>query len=167
MKPLNPALFFLSFVQVRPWTIHKVDGEGRKKRLQNAQPQKELLRSTGDWGVPQQAASGKVDSQKHRLPILFHRYSVSPEPSSSRRIAGRRLGLPFFDMPANESSISGSDMTAWSPTSYQGNQSWEYYPQRLRYPTSMDNADPSGFAQALEKLGGDNTTMTPLWWAIH
>ena len=79
----------------------------------------------------------------------------------------RRLGLPFFDMPANESSISGSDMTAWSPTSYQGNQSWEYYPQRLRYPTSMDNADPSGFAQALEKLGGDNTTMTPLWWAIH
>lgn len=79
----------------------------------------------------------------------------------------RRLGLPFFDMPANESSISGSDMTAWSPTSYQGNQSWEYYPQRLRYPTSMDNADPSGFAQALEKLGGANTTMTPLWWAIH
>jgi len=42
-------------------------GEGWKKRLQNAQPQKELLRSTGDWGVPQQAASGKVDSQKHRL----------------------------------------------------------------------------------------------------
>ena len=79
----------------------------------------------------------------------------------------RRLGLPFFDMPANESSVSGSDMTAWSPTSYQGNQSWEYYPQRLRFPTAMNNADPSGFAQAVEKLGGDNTVMTPLWWAIH
>ena len=44
-------------------------GEGWKKRLQNAQPQKGLLRSNGDWGVPQQAASGKVDSQKHRLPL--------------------------------------------------------------------------------------------------
>lgn len=35
--------------------------------MQNAQPQKELLRRAGDWGVPQQVASGKVDSQKHRL----------------------------------------------------------------------------------------------------
>ena len=81
MKPLNPALFFLYFVQMRPWIIHKIDGEGRRKRLQNAQPQKEFLRSTGDWGVPQQAASGKVDSQKHRLPILSQRYYVSPESS--------------------------------------------------------------------------------------
>lgn len=77
MKPLNLALFFLYFVQVRPWTIHKTGGEGRRKSLQNAQPQKKLLRSIGDWGVPQQAASGKVDSQKHRL-LVQGKYDDSP-----------------------------------------------------------------------------------------
>ena len=41
-----------------------------RMRLQNAQLQKELLQSKGDWGVPQQAASGKVDSQRHSLLIL-------------------------------------------------------------------------------------------------
>lgn len=71
VKSLNPTLFFLYFVQVGPGPIHKIDGEDRRKRLQNAQPQKELLRSTGDWGVPQQAAFGKVDSQKHRLLLFF------------------------------------------------------------------------------------------------
>ena len=79
----------------------------------------------------------------------------------------RRLGLPFFDMPANSSNVSGSDMTAWGPTSYQSNQSWEYYPQRLRFPTSMSNADPTGYADAINKLGGADNVMTPLWWAIH
>ena len=33
------------------------------KRSQNAQPQKELLRLNGVWGVHQQASSGNVDSQ--------------------------------------------------------------------------------------------------------
>ena len=33
----------------------------------NAQPQKELLRSTGVWGVHQQVSSGKMDSQKNCL----------------------------------------------------------------------------------------------------
>ena len=79
----------------------------------------------------------------------------------------RRLGLPFFDMPANESVVVGSDMSTWTPTSYQGEQSWQYYPQRLRYPNSMNNADPAGYAEAVNKLGGADNVMTPLWWAKH
>lgn len=34
----------------------------------------------------------------------------------------RRLGLPFFDMPANESILTGSDMEAWKPSSYLDGQ---------------------------------------------
>ena len=38
-----------------------------RKHLQNAQPQKELLRRAGDWGLPQQATSDRLDSQMHCL----------------------------------------------------------------------------------------------------
>ena len=80
----------------------------------------------------------------------------------------RRLGLPFFDMPANESTMTGSDMVSyWTVNSYTEGQSWKYYPQRLRYPSGLKNADSEGYAQAIKALGGDDTTMTPLWWAKH
>lgn len=77
----------------------------------------------------------------------------------------RRLGLPFFDMPANTTIMTGSDMTEWRPDSYKSGQSWKYYPQRMRYPLSLRTSDPDAYDHALELLGGDNTTMVPLWWA--
>lgn len=47
----------------------------------------------------------------------------------------RRLGLPFFEIPANESSMTGSDMVnVWNPNSWKDGQKWEFYPQRMRYP---------------------------------
>ena len=53
----------------------------------------------------------------------------------------RRLGLPFFEIPANESSMTGSDMVnAWNPNSWKDGQKWEFYPQRMRYPSSLENA---------------------------
>lgn len=58
----------------------------------------------------------------------------------------RRLGLPFFEIPANESSMTGSDMVnAWNPNSWKDGQKWEFYPQRMRYPSSLENADPEGY----------------------
>lgn len=51
----------------------------------------------------------------------------------------RRLGLPFFEIPANESSMTGSDMVnAWNPNSWKDGQKWEFYPQRMRYPSSLE-----------------------------
>lgn len=80
----------------------------------------------------------------------------------------RRLGLPFFDIPANETIFVGSDMeNTWSPTSYQSGQKANLYPQRLRFPSSLSNADPTGYQKALELLGGPDVTITPLWWSIH
>ena len=80
----------------------------------------------------------------------------------------RRLGLPWFDIPNNETVMVGYDMAnTWTPTTYQGKQPINVFPQRLRYPTSLNNADPVAYAKALELLGGDNTTITPLWWAIQ
>lgn len=78
----------------------------------------------------------------------------------------RRLGLPFFDIPANESTLTGSDMELyWSTGSYTKGQDWTLYPQRMRYPTSLKNADPAGYSQALQLMGGDDNVMTPLWWS--
>lgn len=80
----------------------------------------------------------------------------------------RRLGLPFFDMPANESIFVGSDMeSTWTPNSYKTGQSFNLYPQRLRYPSSLKNADSEGYNKAIELLDGADATITPLWWAIH
>ena len=41
----------------------------------------------------------------------------------------------------------------------------KFYPQRMRYPTSLKNADPAGYNQALQLLGGEDNIMTPLWWS--
>ena len=80
----------------------------------------------------------------------------------------RRLGLPWFDIPNNETVMVGYDMAnTWTPTTYMGKQPIDVFPQRLRYPTSLNNADPVAYAKALQLLGGDNTTITPLWWAIQ
>lgn len=76
----------------------------------------------------------------------------------------RRLGLPFFEIPANESSMTGSDMVnVWNPNSWKDGQKWEFYPQRMRYPSSLENADPEGYKQAVELLGGSDNIITPLW----
>ncbi len=77
----------------------------------------------------------------------------------------RRLGLPFFEIPANESSMTGSDMVnVWNPNSWKDGQKWEFYPQRMRYPSSLENAAPEGYKQAVELLGGSDNIITPLWW---
>lgn len=77
----------------------------------------------------------------------------------------RRLGLPFFEIPANESSMTGSDMVnVWNPNSWKDGQKWEFHPQRMRYPSSLENADPEGYKQAVELLGGSDNIITPLWW---
>ena len=77
----------------------------------------------------------------------------------------RRLGLPFFEIPANESSMTGSDMVnVWNPNSWKDGQKWEFYPQRMRYPSSLENADPEGYKQTVELLGGSDNIITPLWW---
>lgn len=77
----------------------------------------------------------------------------------------RRLGLPFFEIPANESSMTGSDMVnVWNPNSWKDGQKWEFYPQRMRYPSSLENADPESYKQAVELLRGSDNIITPLWW---
>lgn len=79
----------------------------------------------------------------------------------------RRLGLPFFDMTANEATtMTGSDMKDWRNDSWEKGQSWKYYPQRLRYPSTLRDTDPTEYDHALQLLGGENTTMTPLWWSM-
>ena len=79
----------------------------------------------------------------------------------------RRLGLPWFDLPNNETVFVGADMeSTWTPNTYKEKQHSKVFPQRLRYPSSLQNADPQGYAKAIELLGGADNTLTPLWWAI-
>lgn len=79
----------------------------------------------------------------------------------------RRLGLPFFEIPANESDLIGSDMVnVLKKDSWKNGQQWDFYPQRMRYPATLDNADPENYQKAVELLGGSDVIITPLWWSL-
>ena len=77
----------------------------------------------------------------------------------------RRLGLPFFEIPTSTMSIS--DMEAWTNTSWKNPQSTDLFVQRFKYPTSLSSSDADGYAKAGQLLkGGKDSNLTPLWWAI-
>ena len=77
----------------------------------------------------------------------------------------RRLGLPFFEIPTSTMSIS--DMEAWTNTSWKNPQSPDLFVQRFKYPTSLSSSDADGYAKAVQLLkGGKDSNLTPLWWAI-
>ena len=71
----------------------------------------------------------------------------------------RRLGLPFFVNPAVENPLvnmpdlnSGNYMTS----------SIKFFPQRVKYPSSIAASNEAGYNQALQFLGGPDAVLTPL-----
>ncbi len=75
----------------------------------------------------------------------------------------RRTGLPFFETPAADSSIP--TMTHLTPNKVTEQQTYNLFPQRLRYPSTFQNSNPEGYKQALDYIGGTNEIFTPLAWA--
>ena len=45
------------------------------------------------------------------------------------------------------------------------NQTIEFFPQRLKLPSSLDINNPAGYADAVEKLGAPDEILAPIWWA--
>ncbi len=76
----------------------------------------------------------------------------------------RRLGLPFFEIPS--SSVAMNTMPEWTKESYKSAQKPGYFYQRMKYPSSLNNADPKEYEHAVELLGGVDEPVTPIWWAI-
>ena len=74
----------------------------------------------------------------------------------------RRLGLPFFENPAVENPLP--NLPALNSSNFMTNQV-KFYPQRLKFPSSLMNADQAGYNQAVSLLGGPDEVLTPLWWA--
>lgn len=77
----------------------------------------------------------------------------------------RRLGLPFFENPAVDNPIT--DLPALTKENARNSQSVAFFPQRLKYPSSLQNSNPEGYKKAVELLGGLDGVLTPLWWAKH
>lgn len=76
----------------------------------------------------------------------------------------RRTGLPFWEMPCGSTEFPY--LNGWTKTSYQMGQKAGYYAQRMNYPNSFKNANPTEYKHALELMGmTDENTVTPLWWA--
>ena len=76
----------------------------------------------------------------------------------------RRLGLPFFENPAIENPLV--NMPALTTGNYM-TSNIKFFPQRLKYPSSLPASNAAGYQQAVGFLGGPDEVLTPLWWAKH
>lgn len=76
----------------------------------------------------------------------------------------RRLGLPFFVNPAVENPLV--NMPDLNSSNYM-TSSIKFFPQRVKYPSSIAASNEAGYNQALQFLGGPDAVLTPLWWAKH
>jgi hypothetical protein len=74
----------------------------------------------------------------------------------------RRLGLPFFENVVLEGPIQ--TLPALTNSNYM-TSSQKFFPQRMKYPASLQNSNVNGYKQATGFLGGADDVLTPLWWA--
>ena len=77
----------------------------------------------------------------------------------------RRLGLPFFDNPVLEAPIQ--TLPTLTTSNVASTTSQQYFPQRMKYPASLQNSNVTGYNAAISALGGTDAVLTPLWWAQH
>jgi hypothetical protein len=76
----------------------------------------------------------------------------------------RRLGLPFFENVVLEAPIQ--TLPALTSSNYM-TSSQQFFPQRMKYPSGLQNSNVKGYKQAVDALGGPDEVLTPLWWAQH
>lgn len=74
----------------------------------------------------------------------------------------RRLGLPFFENPAIELPLT--NLPDLNDNNYM-TSNVKFFPQRLKYPSSIQASNEAGYNQAVTALGGADAVLTPLWWA--
>ncbi|MBS1747443.1 MAG: SusD/RagB family nutrient-binding outer membrane lipoprotein [Bacteroidetes bacterium] len=76
----------------------------------------------------------------------------------------RRLGLPFFENVVLEGPIQ--TLPALTAANFMTSNQ-QFFPQRMKYPSGLQNSNVNGYNQAVNELGGADAVMTPLWWAQH
>lgn len=76
----------------------------------------------------------------------------------------RRLGLPFFENVVLEGPIQ--TLPALTSSNFMTSNQ-QFFPQRLKYPSGLQNSNVKGYKQAVSALGGTDDVLTPLWWAQH
>lgn len=76
----------------------------------------------------------------------------------------RRLGLPFFENVVLEAPIQ--TLPALNNSNYMTSNQ-QFFPQRMKYPATLQNSNVNGYNQALSALGSEDAIMTPIWWAQH
>jgi hypothetical protein len=74
----------------------------------------------------------------------------------------RRLGLPFFENVVLEAPIQ--TLPALTNSNYMTSNQ-QFFPQRMKYPSGLQNSNVEGYKQAVSELNGQDAVMTPLWWA--
>lgn len=77
----------------------------------------------------------------------------------------RRVGLPFFENMVVQDPLT--NLPALTKENVKNSQQQNFFPQRIKFPSSLENSNPDGYKQAVELLGGPDAVLTPLWWSKH
>jgi hypothetical protein len=76
----------------------------------------------------------------------------------------RRLGLPFYENPAIENPLP--NLPGLTTANFM-TSNIQFFPQRIKYPSSLASSNANGYQQATALLDGTDAVLTPLWWAKH
>ena len=123
---------------------------------------KEMKKATFTYPANQLYKNGQVKND-HLTKIITQKFIAQvPWLPLETWSDHRRLGLPFFENPVVEKTIEGFD--ALTTTNYMESK-WEFFPQRLPFPTSLKNNVPESYKDAVDKLGGPDNIYTKMWWS--
>ena len=76
----------------------------------------------------------------------------------------RRLGLPFYENPAIENPLP--NLPGLTTANFM-TSNIQFFPQRIKYPSSLASSNANGYQQATALLNGADAILTPIWWAKH
>lgn len=119
---------------------------------------------TGTWEMKYPANELHGDTKNDHLTKIITQKYIAQNPWLPLEAWSdqRRLGLPFFENPSVELPLANLPALT-QETCFES--SVKFFPQRLKYPSGLQNSNPEGYNQAVEHLGGDDAVLTPLWWA--
>ena len=119
---------------------------------------------TGTWVMKYPANALHGDNKNDHLTKVITQKYIAQNPWLPLEAWSdqRRLGLPFFENPSVELPLPNLPALT-QETCFES--SVKFFPQRLKYPSRLQNSNPVGYEQAVGHLGGEDAILTPLWWA--
>ena len=152
---VGTSVAFDHTAEAQPFTVSYVDGYTKENKTTTYTYPKNSIYKNGQF------------NNNHLTKIITQKFIAQhPWLPLEAWSDHRRLGLPFFENQAVEVDYNPSSYEVPLTKGTAKECRWEFYPKRMRYPSNMEVNSKESYQQAIQLLGGDNNTQTPLWWVM-